>query len=182
MGSPFGESEEGGVNKPSKKIRKKRNAYAKVNDELRMKLLNAVQHDGETLKGAAKKFGINYSTAKSILHTYRKEGRITKKSTHDKPSKKKNDPMPGFHESGGVRRPMHNRLGFNDGASSSYHEEEKTSEYYQGGDQYSTPQSPENLGNLTNNFNSILNIRSHSNTSHSNTPYANTPVNNMNQN
>jgi hypothetical protein len=65
----------------TKKIRKKRNAYQKIDDDLRIKLLEAVQQHGETLKAAASRYGINYSSAKSILHTYRKEGRILKKST-----------------------------------------------------------------------------------------------------
>jgi len=69
---------------PQKKIRKKRNAYQKIDDDLRIKLLEAVQQHGETLKAAASRYGINYSSAKSILHTYRKEGRILKKSTQDK--------------------------------------------------------------------------------------------------
>lgn len=68
----------------SKKIRKKRNAYQKIEDDVRLKLLEAVQKHGETLKSAAKKYKINYSSAKSILHTYRKEGRILKKSAQER--------------------------------------------------------------------------------------------------
>jgi len=67
----------------SKKIRKKRNTYQKIDDDVRLKLLDAVKH-GETLKSAAKKYKINYSSAKSILHTYRKEGRILKKSAQER--------------------------------------------------------------------------------------------------
>lgn len=63
-----------------KKIRKKRNAYGKIDDDKRLQLLEAVQQRGETLKAASKRLGINYSSAKSIIHTYRKEGRILKKS------------------------------------------------------------------------------------------------------
>lgn len=69
----------------SRKIRKKRNAYDKIDDDKRLQLFDAVQHRGETLKSAAKRLGINYSSAKSILHTFRKEGRILKKSTFDRP-------------------------------------------------------------------------------------------------
>jgi hypothetical protein len=72
----------------SKKIRKKRNAYQKISDDVRVRLLDAVQN-GETLKGAAKRYKINYSSAKSILHTYRKEGRILKKSAQERTLKKK---------------------------------------------------------------------------------------------
>jgi len=72
----------------SRKIRKKRNAYQKISDDIRMKLLDAVKN-GETLKSAAKRYKINYSSAKSILHTYRKEGRILKKSAQERTAKKK---------------------------------------------------------------------------------------------
>jgi predicted transcriptional regulator len=78
----------------SKKIRKKRNAYQKIDDDIRVKLLESVQHNGETLKSAAKRFNINYSSAKSILHTYRKEGRILKKSAQDRTMKKRPDQIP----------------------------------------------------------------------------------------
>jgi len=67
----------------SKKIRKKRNAYQKIDDDIRLRLLEAVQR-GETLKSAAKRYQVNYSSAKSIFHIYRKEGRILKKATTEK--------------------------------------------------------------------------------------------------
>jgi len=76
----------------SKKIRKKRNAYQKISDEIRCKLLDCVKN-GETLKSAAKRFKINYSSAKSILHTFRKEGRILKKSAQERTIKKKPESM-----------------------------------------------------------------------------------------
>jgi len=76
----------------SKKIRKKRNAYSKISDEIRCKLLECVKN-GETLKSAAKRFKINYSSAKSILHTFRKEGRILKKSAQERTMKKKPESM-----------------------------------------------------------------------------------------
>jgi molybdenum-dependent DNA-binding transcriptional regulator ModE len=72
----------------SRKIRKKRNTYSKISDDIRVLLLEAVQN-GETLKSAAKRHKINYSSAKSILHTYRKEGRILKKSAQERTTKKK---------------------------------------------------------------------------------------------
>jgi ribosomal protein S25 len=80
---------EDGLSQKSKKIRKKRSAYQKIDDDIRVKLLEAVQQRGETLKSAAKRYGINYSSAKSILHTYRKEGRILKKSAQDRNGKRK---------------------------------------------------------------------------------------------
>lgn len=67
----------------SKKIRKKRNAYKKIDDDIRLHLLEAVQR-GETLKSAAKRYQVNYSSAKSIFHIYRKEGRILKKATQER--------------------------------------------------------------------------------------------------
>mmetsp|Transcript_23384 Transcript_23384/g.20326 ORF Transcript_23384/g.20326 Transcript_23384/m.20326 type:complete len:136 (+) Transcript_23384:111-518(+) len=84
-GSPisFENQEQYGHVRASKKIRKKRNAYHKIDDRIRVKLLEAVQK-GETLKSAARKYGINYSSAKSVLHTYRKEGRILKKATQER--------------------------------------------------------------------------------------------------
>jgi len=72
----------------SKKIRKKRNTYQKISDDIRVDLLESVQN-GETLKAAAKRHKINYSSAKSILHTYRKEGRILKKSAQERTVKRK---------------------------------------------------------------------------------------------
>jgi len=72
----------------SKKMRKKRNTYMKIEDEARIKLLDAVQQ-GETLKAAARRYNINYSSAKSILHTFRKEGRILKKSAQERTARKR---------------------------------------------------------------------------------------------
>jgi len=75
----------------SRRMRKKRNTYQKIPDDIRMQLLEAVQN-GETLKSAAKHHKINYSSAKSILHTYRKEGRILKKSAQERTTKKRSLP------------------------------------------------------------------------------------------
>jgi len=63
-----------------------------------MQLLEAVQN-GETLKAAAKRHKINYSSAKSILHTYRKEGRILKKSAQERTTKKRSLPTSEFENS-----------------------------------------------------------------------------------
>ncbi len=71
------------IGQGSKKIRKKRAAYQKIDDDIRLKLLEAVQR-GETLKSAAKRYQVNYSSAKSIFHIFRKEGRILKKATTEK--------------------------------------------------------------------------------------------------
>jgi len=79
----------------SRRMRKKRNTYQKIPDDIRMQLLEAVQN-GETLKAAAKRHKINYSSAKSILHTYRKEGRILKKSAQERTTKKRSLPTSEF--------------------------------------------------------------------------------------
>ena len=77
-------SVEGDILDKTRKIRKKRNAYKKIDDNIRLQLLNSVQR-GETLKSAAKRLQVNYSSAKSIFHIYRKEGRILKKATQERP-------------------------------------------------------------------------------------------------
>jgi len=76
------------ISEQSRKIQKKRDTYQKIPDDVRVQILESVQN-GETLKSAAKRFQINYSSAKSILHTYRKEGRILKKSAQERTTKKK---------------------------------------------------------------------------------------------
>jgi len=78
----------GSISEKSKKMRKKRNTYMKIEDDARIKLLEAVQQ-GETLKAAARRYNINYSSAKSILHTFRKEGRILKKSAQERTARKR---------------------------------------------------------------------------------------------
>jgi len=60
-------------------------------------LLESVQN-GETLKAAAKRHKINYSSAKSILHTYRTEGRILKKSAQERTIKRKGDTALDFEQ------------------------------------------------------------------------------------
>jgi len=72
------------ISTDTKKIRKKRTAYQKIDDDIRLELLDAVQRRGESLKSASKRLNINYSSAKSILHTFRKEGRILKKNALEK--------------------------------------------------------------------------------------------------
>jgi len=81
----------------SSRLRKKRNTYQKISDDIRVNLLEAVQN-GETLKAAAKRHKINYSSAKSILHTYRKEGRILKKSAQERTMKRKGESSPDYKE------------------------------------------------------------------------------------
>ena len=54
--------------------------YNKVADEIKYKFISEVIKRSGTIKSAAEKYEINFSTAKAILHTYRKEGRIGRKS------------------------------------------------------------------------------------------------------
>ena len=72
------------ISDQSKKIRKKRTAYQRIDDDIRLQLWEAVHKRGESLKSAAKRLKVNYSSAKSIFHTYRKEGRILKKTLLEK--------------------------------------------------------------------------------------------------
>jgi len=69
----------------SKKIGKQqRKKYSKIDDQIRMKLLEDVEKNGDTLKAAAERYNVNYSSAKSIFHIYRKEGRILKKPANER--------------------------------------------------------------------------------------------------
>jgi len=72
------------ISSQSKKIRKKRTAYQRIDDDIRIELWEAVRQRGESLKAAAKRLNINYSSAKSIFYTFRKEGRILKKNAFEK--------------------------------------------------------------------------------------------------
>ncbi|CAD8105071.1 unnamed protein product [Paramecium sonneborni] len=64
--------------------------YAIIDQNVRIQLLRRILSKQTTIKEAAKEFGINFSTAKAILQTYRKEGRIGKKKTRDR-NKSKQD-------------------------------------------------------------------------------------------
>ncbi|CAD8192567.1 unnamed protein product [Paramecium pentaurelia] len=64
--------------------------YAIIDQSVRIQLLRRILSKQSTIKEAAKEFGINFSTAKAILQTYRKEGRIGKKKTRDR-NKSKQD-------------------------------------------------------------------------------------------
>lgn len=57
-----------------------------------MLLLKKILSKESTIKEAAKEFGVNFSTAKAILQTYRKEGRIGKKKTRERNKKEKSEP------------------------------------------------------------------------------------------
>ncbi|CAD8119366.1 unnamed protein product [Paramecium sonneborni] len=64
--------------------------YAIIDQDVRIQLLRRILSKESTIKEAAKEFGINFSTAKAILQTYRKEGRVGKKKTRDR-NKSKQD-------------------------------------------------------------------------------------------
>ncbi|CAD8146309.1 unnamed protein product [Paramecium pentaurelia] len=63
--------------------------YAVIDQSKRVLLLKRILSREATIKEAAKEFGVNFSTAKAILTTYRKEGRIGKKKTREKQRKEK---------------------------------------------------------------------------------------------
>ncbi|CAD8140053.1 unnamed protein product [Paramecium octaurelia] len=63
--------------------------YAVIDQSKRVLLLKRILSREATIKEAAKEFGVNFSTAKAILSTYRKEGRIGKKKTREKQKKEK---------------------------------------------------------------------------------------------
>jgi len=61
--------------------------YSKITDEQRRDFINAVENHGEKIINAAKRFDINYSSAKSILNVFKNEGRSIKKQFRDKSNK-----------------------------------------------------------------------------------------------
>jgi len=65
------------IKKPSFKDKKK---YHTISDDLRQKLIDAVENDGQKIKHVAKKLNINYSSAKSICQVFKREGRLIKKT------------------------------------------------------------------------------------------------------
>ncbi|CAD8054560.1 unnamed protein product [Paramecium sonneborni] len=66
--------------------------YAVIDQSQRVLLLKKILSKESTIKEAAKEFGVNFSTAKAILQTYRKEGRIGKKKTRERNKKEKDEP------------------------------------------------------------------------------------------
>jgi len=54
-------------------------SYTILTNDIRESLLRMVQKEKMSIKEASKLLKLNYSTAKTILHIYRKEGRIRKK-------------------------------------------------------------------------------------------------------
>ncbi|CAD8076830.1 unnamed protein product [Paramecium sonneborni] len=66
--------------------------YAVIDQSKRVLLLKKILSKESTIKEAAKEFGVNFSTAKAILQTYRKEGRIGKKKKRERNKKEKDEP------------------------------------------------------------------------------------------
>jgi len=64
---------------PNSILRSKK--YSKITDDQRRDFIDAVENNGEKIIHAAKRFNINYSSAKSILNVFKSEGRSLKKMT-----------------------------------------------------------------------------------------------------
>lgn len=116
--------------------------YHKIEDNKRLSLLKKVLHsiisqtkeDKLSLKVAAAQLGIKYSSAKTIMNTYRTKGRIIKKLTRDRGVKKERlfslktiinlrnseQPLKGPSNSAGINK--QENMGFNkiDDAPSKY--------------------------------------------------------------
>jgi len=75
----------------------KRRKYRNITDAMRKKLIEAVETQGEKIKHAAKKFNINYSSAKSICQVFKREGRANKKAFKTRTSHFKEDAKPGMN-------------------------------------------------------------------------------------
>jgi len=81
-----------GVTKTITKTAHPRKKYRCISDNLREKLIDAVETRGLKIKQAAKKLRINYSSAKSIYQVYKKEGRLSKKIMKKRASKSHEEP------------------------------------------------------------------------------------------
>ena len=75
--------------------KKLKRPYTKIADDCRIQLLRMVnfimhlkvEEEKKTLKEASKILSINYCSAKTVMQTYRKKGRIRKKLTRDRKEK-----------------------------------------------------------------------------------------------
>jgi len=153
------------IGQGSKKIRKKRAAYQKIDDDIRLKLLEAVQR-GETLKSAAKRYQVNYSSAKSIFHIFRKEGRILKKATTEKgfgfdfPGQPQSEgelqgyPQQGFQQNNVYANNNFQNYGFQQAVQNLEHNQNNF--YHSARSEKSGSSSP--LNGLVNNFADLLRI------------------------
>ncbi len=82
----------------TKPFAKKRDKYAKIPISMRRHLVDLVENDNLTILKASKYLGLKYSTAKTIVQIFRKEGRINvfkkipKKHLHNQKVMKFEDP------------------------------------------------------------------------------------------
>lgn len=76
------------VTKTIQKFHKQKRRYVNTPNKVRSELIEAVNKHGEKIKDAAKRLGINYSSAKAMCQVYKKEGRS------DKITVKKRKPKP----------------------------------------------------------------------------------------
>lgn len=72
------------LNKTKQIVKERPQSYKAVDDNARRRLLELITVRKESIKTAASKLGINYSTAKSVLNTFRNQGRIDKKRFRSK--------------------------------------------------------------------------------------------------
>eukprot|EP00357_Protocruzia_adherens_P002163 CAMPEP_0114973070 /NCGR_PEP_ID=MMETSP0216-20121206/750_1 /TAXON_ID=223996 /ORGANISM="Protocruzia adherens, Strain Boccale" /LENGTH=558 /DNA_ID=CAMNT_0002333521 /DNA_START=480 /DNA_END=2156 /DNA_ORIENTATION=+ len=77
---------QGNRNRLQSKQRKEK--YSVTDNDTRMELITLIERKNLTIKKAAEQLGLNYSTAKSVVQMYKKEGRILKKSIRKKRSLK----------------------------------------------------------------------------------------------
>lgn len=76
VGSPVSEFDSLKAEKLSRKIGGPRCKYGKPSKEDRKTLIHKITHEGLSIRQAARKCAINYSTAKSIYNLYKNEGRL----------------------------------------------------------------------------------------------------------
>ncbi|MDR3547106.1 MAG: hypothetical protein P4M11_02310 [Candidatus Pacebacteria bacterium] len=65
-------------------VKRSTRPYRKIEDERRLQLLQMLNDRVCNLRQASKALGINYSSAKTIMRTYKEKGRIHKKLTRDR--------------------------------------------------------------------------------------------------
>jgi len=80
--------------------------YSKITDEQRRDFIDAVENNGEKIIHAAKRFNINYSSAKSILNIFKSEGRSLKKLTRKRNEKDEDGSSKSLDVSGNLSATM----------------------------------------------------------------------------
>jgi transposase len=64
--------------------KKRRSSYNKINEEVRMEIIERILRNGESIKEVSTEMGVNISTCKAILKVYQEEGRVGKKKQRNK--------------------------------------------------------------------------------------------------